>query len=92
MKNTFLLKGKDGSIVAKGTLFQGVRNTIHGKACHKDCKVVTIEDVVQVGAEPWFEDKFEDTLTSGMMVEWPDSMMCGVSEVSPMHTRAMHRK
>ena len=69
-----------------------MRNTIHGKTCWKDCKVVAIEDVVQVSAEPWFEDKFEDTLTSGMMVEWPDSMMCGVNEVSPMHTRAMNRK
>ena len=39
MKSIFLLKGRDGSIVAKGTLIQGERNTIHGKTCRNDCKV-----------------------------------------------------
>ena len=52
-----LLKGKDGSIVAKGTVLPG-RDTIHGHPCKENCHVVAVTDIVQVGAQPWFEDRF----------------------------------
>ncbi len=47
-----ILKGKHGSMVAKGTIFHKDRTTIHGRPCQKDCQVVTIEEVMQVNAKP----------------------------------------
>lgn len=69
-----LLKGKDGSIVAKGTVLPG-HNTIHGHPCKDDCHVVAVTDIVQVGAQPWFEDRFDEGLSKGGFVEWPKECM-----------------
>ena len=54
-----LLKGKDGSIVVKGTVLPGL-NTIHGHPCKDNCHVVAVTDIVQIGAQPWFEDRFDE--------------------------------
>ena len=45
--------------VAKGTILPG-RDTIHGHPCNENCQVVTI----QVGAQPWFEDRFYEGLNN----------------------------
>ncbi len=70
-----LLKGKDGSIVAKGTVFPH-RNTIHGHPCSEDCQIVSVGEVVQSGAQLWFEDRYNEELTKSIFVEWPKQMIC----------------
>ena len=50
-------------------------------------------DVVQVGAEAWFEDAFgENKLSIGIIVEWPSSMISNVADVSPLHTRTNRKR
>ncbi len=67
--------------------FPGKRSTIHGNPCRKDCSVITISEVIQVEADPWFKDAFGEKLSKGIMVEWPSHMLCSAADVSPMHTR-----
>ena len=88
---TFILKGKDGTIVARGTVFRN-RDIIHGRQRQKDCEIVTIDEVLQVGAEPWFDDAFGEGFDKGGMVEWPKDMMCSITDMSPMHTRTGKRR
>ena len=86
-----LLKGKDGSIVAKGTALPG-RDTIHGHPCKDNCLVVTVTEIVQAGAQLWFEDRFDEGLSKGGFVEWPKDSLCKPTEASPMHTRVRAKK
>ena len=87
------MKGRDGSIVATGTVLPGVHKTIHGCPCQKDCEPLSVVDVVQVGAEAWFEDAFgENKLSTGIIVEWPSSMISNVADVSPLHTRTNRKR
>lgn len=86
-----LLKGKDGSIVAKGTVLPG-RDTIHGHPCKDNCHVIAVTDIVQVGAQPWFEDRFDEGLSKGGFVEWPKDSVCKPTEASPIHTRVRTKK
>ena len=58
----FSLKGKDGSIVAKGTVLPG-HDTIHGHPCKDNCQVVAVTDIVQVGAQPY---RFDEGLSKGI--------------------------
>lgn len=80
------VKGKDGSIVAKGTALPG-RDTIHGHPCKDNCLVVTVTGIVQAGAQagaqPWFEDRFDEGLSKGGFVEWPKDSLCKPTEASP---------
>ncbi len=66
-----MLKGKNGNIVAKGTVFPE-RGTIHGHPHKKECQIVCVGEVMQSGAQPWFEDQYSEELTEGMFVEWPN--------------------
>ncbi|XP_064392036.1 uncharacterized protein LOC135339719 isoform X2 [Halichondria panicea] len=91
--STIFMKGRDGSIVATGTVLPGVHKTIHGCPCQKDCEPLSVVDVVQVGAEAWFEDAFgENKLSTGIIVEWPSSMISNVADVSPLHTRTNRKR
>ncbi len=69
-----MLKGKNGNIVAKGTVFPE-RDTIHGHPRKKECQIVCVSEVIQSGAQPWFEDRYSEELTEGMFVEWPKQMI-----------------
>ncbi|XP_064382532.1 uncharacterized protein LOC135331338 isoform X2 [Halichondria panicea] len=91
--STIFMKGRDGSIVATGTVLPGVHKTIHDRPCQKDCETLSVVDVVQVGAEAWFEDAFgENKLSTGIIVEWPSSMISNVADVSPLHTRTNRKR
>lgn len=81
-----LLKGKDGNVVAKGNI-DPERNIIHGHPCKSDCQIVSVCEVVQHGAQPWFEDRYGEGLTKGIFVEWPKQMICWPTDASPVHTR-----
>ena len=59
----------------------------------KIVKTLSVVDVVQVGAEAWFEDAFgENKLSTGIIVEWPSSMISNVADVSPLHTRTNRKR
>ncbi len=47
-----MLKGENGNIVAKGTVFPE-RDTIHGHPRKKECQIVCVSEVMQSGAQPW---------------------------------------
>ena len=49
-----LLRGKDGSVVASGRVLPG--ETIHGHQLNNSCLIIAVDEVVQVGVQPWFED------------------------------------
>ena len=72
--NAVLLKGRDGRVVAKGTVYPE-RDVIHGHPRKKECQIVCVGEVVQSGAQMWFEDWNHEELLEGMFVEWPKSML-----------------
>ena len=73
-------------MVAKGRLCKK-RHVLHGHKVNANTQVVTIEEVLQAGAEPWFPDPFGEGLSKGCIVQWPEDMLCGFNDLSPMHTR-----
>ncbi len=74
-----LLTSKCGNIIAKGTVFSD-HDTIHGHPCRKECHVVSVVEVVQSGAQPFFEDPYCEGLTEGIFVEWPKLMISWPTE------------
>ena len=57
------------------------RDTIHGHPRKKECQIVCVSEVMQSGAQQWFEDRYNEKLTEGMFVEWPKQMVFKSSEL-----------
>ena len=85
------LKSRDGNICAIGRLLPE-QTVIHGQPLGKGNGVVSIQDIIQVGAKTWYPDKFgEDDLVNGAIVEWPLNMTSKTGAFSPIHTRSRKR-
>ena len=80
-----LFRGKDGSVVASGRVLPG--ETIHGHQLNNSCLIIAVDEVVQVGVQPWFEDPFNEELCKGVIVQWPEMNITRVENFSPIHTR-----
>ena len=85
MADKVLLRGKDGSVVASATVMPGEK--IHGHQLSEGSLIVAVDEVVQAGAEPWFEEPFDEELCKGVIVEWPEMSVTRVKDFSPIHTR-----
>ena len=53
---------------------------------------MAIEDIIQVGAQLWFSNPFDDTLCKGVIAEWPQNQVIGVDDLSPLLTRKRKRR
>ena len=85
------LKFRNGSICAVGTVLRE-QTVIHGQPVRKGNLVISIEDVVQVGAKTWYPDKFgEDDLLKGAIFEWPVDTTTTTGDLSPLHTWSKKR-
>ena len=73
-------------------VMQNHDDIIHGHQRRKNCLVVAIEDIVQVGAQPWFGNPFDDSLCKGVITEWPKNQTVTVDNLSPLHTRHCRRR
>ena len=58
-----LLRSKDGSVAATGSILPG--KTIHRHQLHEDSLIVAVDEVFQVGAQPLFEEPFNEELCKG---------------------------
>ena len=54
--------------------------------------MVAIEDIIQVGAQQWFSNPFDDNLCKGVITEWPKNQVIDADGLSPLHTRKSKRR
>ena len=89
--NHVLLKGRNGSFVATAQIMHDHGDIIHGHQLPKGCIVVAAEDIIQVGAQLWFSNPFDDNLCKGVIAEWPKNQVIDGDGLSALHTRKRKR-